>query len=80
MWGDTNGAKSTGEASLALGQLCFPNEGINGDSGHEPHDVLYIAFEGTAAVPGSKANWKATSRTVFENSLASVGDALVAKL
>ncbi|KAJ7148777.1 hypothetical protein C8R43DRAFT_1068876 [Mycena crocata] len=34
----------TGEASLFLAQTCFPNDGINGDSGHGEPDVAYIVF------------------------------------
>ncbi|KAF2123123.1 chitosanase [Lophiotrema nucula] len=80
VWGDTNGATSVGESSLALGQLCFPDEEINGDSGHTEHDVLYIAFPGEDAVPGAKANWKASTREAFEQSLQETGDALVQKI
>ncbi|KAF2650710.1 glycoside hydrolase family 75 protein [Lophiostoma macrostomum CBS 122681] len=80
LWGDVNGGKSTGESSLALGQLCFPDEGLTGDSGHEKHDVLYLAFPGNNAVPGASANWTAGSREEFEASLAATGDALVAGL
>jgi chitosanase len=43
VYGDTNGCDNdnvTGEASLSLGQICFPNEGLNGDNGHTGHDVL----------------------------------------
>ncbi|KAF2475135.1 putative chitosanase CSN1 [Lindgomyces ingoldianus] len=80
VWGDVNGGISTGESSLALGQLCFPDGGITGDNGHSEHDVLYIAFEGAEAVPGASANWKANDSAEFEESLATLGDQLVAKL
>jgi chitosanase len=80
VWGDVNGGKVTGETSLSLGQMCFPNEGITGDSGHTDHDVLFIAFPGDEAVPGARANWQAGTREEFEESLAAVGDGLVAKL
>jgi chitosanase len=80
VWGDVNGGKVTGESSLSLGQLCFPNEDINGNAGHGDHDVLYIAFAGDEAVPGADAAWTAETREEFEESLATVGDKLVAGL
>jgi chitosanase len=80
VWGDVNGGKVTGESSLALGQMCFPDEGLTGNNGHGPHDVLYLAFPGDEAVPGASANWQAGSREEFEASLAATGDALVAGL
>ena len=81
VWGDTNGFTSTGETSLALGKLCFPNEGLSGDNGHDPKDVLYIAFPGDQAVPGKNgANWKASNAKAFEDSIKSIGDKLVATL
>ncbi|KAF5124307.1 Endo-chitosanase [Metarhizium anisopliae] len=81
VWGDTNGFTSTGEASLALGKLCFPNEGLSGDNGHDPKDVLYIGFTGGDTVPGkSGANWKAKKTTEFEDSIKALGDKLVASL
>ncbi|GJN66072.1 hypothetical protein PLIIFM63780_003541 [Purpureocillium lilacinum] len=81
IWGDTNGGTSTGEASLALGKLCFPNDGLNGDNGHDPKDVLYIGFTGSGAVPGkSGANWKAKKTADFEASIKALGDKLVASL
>ncbi|KAJ5355572.1 Fungal chitosanase [Penicillium concentricum] len=80
VWGDTNGHTATGEASLSLGQLCFPGEGITGDSGHTEKDVLYIGFKGKGAVPGNKADWKAKNSKDFEKSIKSIGDKLVAGL
>jgi chitosanase len=80
VWGDVNGGTVTGETSLGLAQMCFPDETISGESGHTVHDVLMVAFPGDDAVPGEKANWKAGTREEFEASLAAVGDALVAKL
>ncbi|KAM0451531.1 hypothetical protein ACHAPV_009960 [Trichoderma viride] len=81
IWGDTNGGTSTGESSLALGKLCFPNEGLSGDNGHDPKDVLFIGFTGSGAVPGkSGANWKAKNTNDFENSIKALGDKLVAGL
>ncbi|QGI83540.1 hypothetical protein CEK25_010269 [Fusarium fujikuroi] len=81
IWGDTNGGTSTGEASISLAELCFPNQGLNGDNGHGEKDVLYIGFKGDEAVPGKNgADWKAASRADFSKSIRALGDKLVAKL
>ncbi|KAH7227594.1 fungal chitosanase of glycosyl hydrolase group 75-domain-containing protein [Fusarium oxysporum] len=81
IWGDTNGGTSTGEASISLAELCFPNQGLNGDMGHGEKDVLYLAFKGEEAVPGKNgADWKATSPANFSKSIRALGDKLVAKL
>ncbi|KAJ6085115.1 hypothetical protein N7499_004744 [Penicillium canescens] len=80
IWGDTNGADSTGEASISLAQMCYPNDGINGNNGHTEDDVLYIGFTGQGAVPGSSANWKAGDRDAFEDSIKDLGDKLVSGL
>lgn len=81
IWGDTNGGTSTGEASLAMGKLCFPNENLSGNNGHDPKDVMYIAFKGDQAVPGKNgANWKAKSQKEFSDSIKSIGDKLVSTL
>ncbi|KAI5794030.1 fungal chitosanase of glycosyl hydrolase group 75-domain-containing protein [Pyronema domesticum] len=84
VYGDTNGCDDnnfTGEASLSLGQICFPNEGLNGDNGHTGHDVLYLAFTGTEAVPGPNgANWKTSDPKVFEASIKALGDKMIAKV
>ena len=80
VWGDTNGYDSTGEASIALAQMCFPNDGLTGDNGHGPDDVLYIGFTGQDAVPGGSADWQAGDRWSFEASIKDLGDRLVAGL
>lgn len=80
VWGDTNGGVSTGEASISLAQLCFPNAGITGDNGHTQKDVLYIGFIGKTATPGASADWKAKDTKSFEDSIKSLGDSLVASL
>ncbi|OOF98068.1 glycoside hydrolase family 75 protein [Aspergillus carbonarius ITEM 5010] len=77
IWGDTNGGDVTGEASIALAELCFPDAGISGDSGHTADDVMYIGFTGQDAVPGSSADWTAESTQDFEDSIKSLGDQLV---
>ncbi|KAF3290739.1 hypothetical protein TWF970_000005 [Orbilia oligospora] len=83
VWGDTNGCDDnnfTGEASISLAQLCFPNEGLNGNKGHTAHDVLYLAFTGSDAVVGpSNANWKTKSASDFQNSLKTFGDSILTK-
>ncbi|KGO47843.1 Fungal chitosanase [Penicillium expansum] len=80
IWGDTNGGVTTGEASISLAKLCYPNDKITGNNGHSAKDVLYIGFTGKGAVPGSKADWKAKNIKAFENSIKSLGDKLVAGL
>jgi hypothetical protein len=69
-----------GEASISLATACYGTS-INGDSGHDGNDVLYLAFPGTDAVPGaSGADWKATSYADFESSIQSLGDKLVQRI
>lgn len=69
-----------GEASISLATLCFGNS-INGDSGHTPTDVLYIAFPGSDAVPGANgANWDASSAQQFESSIQSLGNKLIQRI
>ena len=81
VWGDTNGFRSTGEASISLAQLCFPDEGLNGNNGHGDKDVLYIGFTGEGAVPGAAgADWSAEDRMQFQDSIKGLGDRLVAGL
>lgn len=80
VWGDTNGLTSTGEASISLAQLCFPNDNISGYNGHDQNDVLYIGFMGDYAVPGSSADWKANDTRAFEDSIKALGHKLVAGL
>ena len=80
IWGDTNGHTATGEASLSMAELCFPEEDPSGDSGHEENDVLYIGFTGKEAVPGKTADWKADNTESFEESIKELGDKLVAGL
>jgi chitosanase len=60
--------------------MCYPNDGINGNNGHGPDDVLYLGFIGKGAVPGSSANWQAGDRNAFEDSIKALGDKLVAGL
>lgn len=53
---------------------------MNGNNGHDEADVLYIAFPGDDAVPGSSANWGAKDFTQFEDSITGLGKTLVARL
>lgn len=80
IWGDTNGEDSTGEASISLAQMCFPDDGINGNNGHGEEDVLYLGFTGKNTTPGSSADWQAGDRNAFEESIKDLGDKLVAGL
>ncbi|KFY45411.1 hypothetical protein V495_03002 [Pseudogymnoascus sp. VKM F-4514 (FW-929)] len=80
VWGDTNGETSVGEASISLADLCFPDEDLNGNSGHDDKDVLYIGFPGKAAVPSDQTKWSAGNAKDFEDSIKEVGDKLVAGL
>lgn len=80
IWGDTNGATSVGEASISLADLCFPDEDLNGNKGHDQKDVLYIGFPGSAARPGPDTKWTAGNPRDFEESIRELGDKLVAGL
>lgn len=83
VWGDTNGDDGpavVGEASLSAATLCY-GDSVNGNSGHDQTDVLYIAFTGDEAVPGkSGAKWDASSTDEFEESISALGDKLVARI
>lgn len=84
VWGDTNGDDGeypmVGEASISLATACFGGR-MNGNEGHDDHDVLYIAFVGDDAVPGPKgANWSATDRAAFERSIEERGNMLVERI
>ncbi|KAL8725037.1 MAG: hypothetical protein Q9166_007612 [cf. Caloplaca sp. 2 TL-2023] len=82
VWGDTNGDDGpplVGEASLSLATACFGTS-MNGNNGHDEPDVLYIAFPGDDAVPGSSANWGASNFQQFEDSITTLGNRLIARL
>lgn len=70
---------TTGEASISLADLCFPNENLSGDNGHVDQDVLYIGFTGPEAAPRG-ANWRAKNALQFSQSIKAVGEKLVARL
>lgn len=78
MYGDQSVGVVTGEASLSLGKLCFPNEGLSGNMGHGATDGFYLAFPGAKAP--SNASWRASDAKTFEASLAAAGDKLVAQV
>ncbi|KAM0327181.1 hypothetical protein ACHAQA_006313 [Verticillium albo-atrum] len=84
IWGDTNGDDGdeamVGEASISLATLCF-GRSVNGNSGHDDNDVLFIAFKGEDAVSGADgADWAAANATVFQRSITELGDKLVERI
>ncbi|KAH8880888.1 fungal chitosanase [Thozetella sp. PMI_491] len=84
VWGDKNGDDGphpmVGEASISLATACYGSR-INGNSGHDADDVLYLAFPGSKAVPGAQgAKWNATSFEEFHSSIQALGDTLVASI
>jgi chitosanase len=60
--------------------LCFPNDGLTGDNGHDEDDVLFIGFTGKDAMPSAQTKWNAGNAQAFEDSIKDVGDKLVAGL
>ena len=85
IWGDTNGDDGpqamVGEASISLATACFGKSAVNGNSGHDDNDVLFIAFPGHDAVPGkSGAKWHAGSYDEFAGSIAGLGDKLIQRI
>ncbi|KAJ5164446.1 Fungal chitosanase [Penicillium coprophilum] len=80
IFGDTDGdnPEVIGEASWLMARTCFPNDDLNGNSGHGDADVTYILFTGDHAVLPSTAfnNHYVTNFT----SLRTTGDDLVAAL
>lgn len=83
VWGDENGDDDKqamiGEASISLATACF-GKSVNGNSGHDANDVLFIAFPGDDAVPGRNAKWNARSYDEFESSIQSLGDKLIQRI
>ncbi|KAK3320270.1 fungal chitosanase of glycosyl hydrolase group 75-domain-containing protein [Cercophora scortea] len=84
VWADENGDDGdkpvVGEASISLATACYGTS-VNGNSGHDEDDVLYIAFPGTDAVPGANgANWAAANYAAFESSIEAKGNALIARI
>ncbi|KAK1991426.1 fungal chitosanase [Colletotrichum falcatum] len=84
IWGDTNGDDGPqamiGEASISLATACY-GDVINGNSGHDENDVLYIAFTGDDAVPGAQgAAWNASTYDDFESSISDLGNVLLTRV
>ncbi|KAJ7171127.1 fungal chitosanase of glycosyl hydrolase group 75-domain-containing protein [Mycena filopes] len=52
---DADSPQVIGEASILIGQTCFPDGTINGDNGHAESDVAYIVF-GSQVPPGIQKN------------------------
>ncbi|KAJ5686358.1 hypothetical protein N7536_008977 [Penicillium majusculum] len=52
IYGDSDGdsPQVIGEASWLMARTCFPNDDLNGNSGHGDADVTYILFTGDDAV------------------------------
>ncbi|GAA5973100.1 hypothetical protein JCM11641_006268 [Rhodosporidiobolus odoratus] len=73
VWADTNAIGSMGEASVTLARVCF-GDSINGNSGHDEADVLYIAF------PGSKDDTVPKGLGSDESALFDMGNKLVSGL
>ncbi|KAL2129771.1 hypothetical protein VTI74DRAFT_7323 [Chaetomium olivicolor] len=85
IWGDTNGDDGpkpmVGEAAISVGTACFGASAVDGNTGHDQTDVLYIAFPGKDAVPGADgANWGATSWQAFESSIEGLGNKLIQRI
>ncbi len=54
---------------------------INGNNGHSPADVLYIAFPGSINETVNKdAAWATQKYKVFEDSITDLGNQLIEKL
>ncbi|KAJ7119699.1 fungal chitosanase of glycosyl hydrolase group 75-domain-containing protein, partial [Mycena epipterygia] len=72
IYGDQNGDRPQviGEASILIGQSCFPRESIDGGNGHSASDVAYIVF-GTQVPSGVQR------RIVNIPALKALGDAQV---
>lgn len=69
-----------GEGSISIATACFGSQ-VNGNSGHDDNDVLYIAFPGKDAVPGQfGARWNAQNFGEFESSIAHLGQKLIQRI
>ncbi|KAJ5959369.1 uncharacterized protein N7479_006519 [Penicillium vulpinum] len=80
IYGDSDGdsPQVIGEASWLMARTCFPNDDLNGNSGHSDVDVTYILFTGDEAVLPSSALTK-NYITNF-TTLRSMGDKLMTAL
>ncbi|KAF3388302.1 Endo-chitosanase C [Penicillium rolfsii] len=80
IYGDTDGdtPQVIGEASWLMARTCFPNDDLNGNSGHGSVDVTYILFTGNDAVlPSSALNKNYVTNFT---TLRSMGDKLITAL
>ncbi|VUC22008.1 unnamed protein product [Clonostachys rosea] len=85
IWADENGDDGdkpmVGEASISLATACYGKNKVDGNTGHDDDDVLYIAFLGKDAVPGATgADWNATSYDEFQSSVQGLGDKLIERI
>ncbi|KGO72447.1 Fungal chitosanase [Penicillium italicum] len=80
IFGDTDAdtPQVIGEASWLMARTCFPDEDLNGNSGHGAPDVTYIVFTGKDAVLPSSA---VTEKYITNfTTLRALGDKLVTAL
>jgi len=75
IFGDTNGdsPEVIGEASILMAQTCFPNDRLDGGTGHTRADVLYILF-------GNQVPAGVGKQTIDLQALKTLGDKQVKKL
>lgn len=64
---------------MALADICFPNEDLSGDNGHDDNDVLFIGFTTEDAFP-QNAHWNAQNTQDFQDSIRDFGEDLVSRL
>ncbi|KAJ5090156.1 hypothetical protein N7532_008840, partial [Penicillium argentinense] len=80
IYGDSDGddPEVIGEASWLMARTCFPNDDLNGNSGHGAADVTYILFTGSDSVLPSTA----LNKNYITNfsTLRSMGDKLMTAL
>ncbi|KAJ5773064.1 hypothetical protein N7457_007960 [Penicillium paradoxum] len=80
IFGDSDGdtPQVIGEASWLMARTCFPNDDLNGNSGHVDPDVTYILFTGKDSVlPSSALNENYITNF---STLRSMGDKLMTAL
>ncbi|KAJ5383593.1 Fungal chitosanase [Penicillium concentricum] len=80
IFGDTDGddPEVIGEASWLMARTCFPNDDLNGNSGHGDADVTYILFTGDESILPSSALTK--NYVTNFTTLRSMGDKLMTAL
>jgi len=70
---DADDPQVIGEASLLMAQTCFPDDGLDGGTGHSTLDVLYIIF-------GDQVPDGVGEETIDINALKTLGDQQAKKL